>query len=246
MTHWSSGCLSSPHDSDLDLGTNISSLQHIHQLISQTSQLAKLASSLCATLPEEADSCSSSQWDICISVLFFITSIYPPQRRGTLMSFKSHYGWGSAPANTDFPWFCISGGKKWERQNPCGAKSKWIWTVMRGSLWNAQHQTSPSIMAVLLVYRWLATPSVTRRWTAYLKSLTQLKTDRRRRPYSPDEQTICTLHLNFKADIIHQTAAAHPWTTRLQPSESGSVKSTVLHEALQTQTHFFLVLVCWC
>lgn len=125
-----SRCLSSPHDSDLNLAANISSLEHIHQLISQTSQLAKLAASLCETLPKEADSCSSSQWDICISVLFFITSIYPPQRRGTLMSFKSHYGWGSAPANTDFPWFCISGGRN-ERdkipveQNPNGYGQSW-------------------------------------------------------------------------------------------------------------------------
>lgn len=42
--------------------------------------------------PEEADSWSSSQWDICISGLFFIRSIFPSQRIGALMSLKSHYG----------------------------------------------------------------------------------------------------------------------------------------------------------
>lgn len=69
--------------------------------------------------PEEADSCSSSQWDICISGLFFIRSIFPSQRKGTLMSLKSHYGWRSVPAKTDFLWFC-SGGEEMRE-----AKSLW-------------------------------------------------------------------------------------------------------------------------
>lgn len=85
---------------------------------SKTSELSKLVFvSLCST-PEEADSCSSAQWDICISGLFFIRSIFPPQRRGTLMSLKSYYVWASAKAKTDFLWFCSSMEKMREAKAP--------------------------------------------------------------------------------------------------------------------------------
>lgn len=68
--------------------------------------------------PEEADSCSSSQWDICISGLFFILSIFRSPRRGTLMSLKSHYGWCSVPAKADFLWFCSGGEEMREAKSP--------------------------------------------------------------------------------------------------------------------------------
>lgn len=42
-------------------------------------------------------------------------------------------------------------GRKWESQNPCGAKSEWIWPVTRGTLWNAQRQEPHSIMEAYLV-----------------------------------------------------------------------------------------------
>ena len=42
-------------------------------------------------------------------------------------------------------------GRKRGRRNPCGAKSKWIWPVVRGTLWNAQRQVSHSIMEAQLV-----------------------------------------------------------------------------------------------
>lgn len=66
---------------------------------------------------EEADSSSSSQRDISISGLFSIPSIAPSQRRRTLKSLKSHYGWHSVQAQADFLWF--SGGGEEMR----GAKS---------------------------------------------------------------------------------------------------------------------------
>lgn len=88
--------------------------------------------------PGEADSWSSSQWDICISGLFFIRSLFSPQRRGTLMSFKSHYGWGSAPAKTDFLWFCSGGDELRE------AKSLWsqIRMDMAGRAGNSLKRTA--------------------------------------------------------------------------------------------------------
>lgn len=68
--------------------------------------------------PEEADSWSSSQWDICISGLFFILSIFHSQRRGTLMSLKSHYGCCSEPAKADFLWFCSGAEEMREAKSP--------------------------------------------------------------------------------------------------------------------------------
>lgn len=93
---------------------------------------------LCNT-PEDADSCSSSQWDICIAGLFFIRSIFPSQRRDTLMSLKSHYGWGSAPAKTDFLWFCSG------REEMREAKSLWskIQMDMAGHEGNPLKCTAP-------------------------------------------------------------------------------------------------------
>lgn len=67
---------------------------------------SKLDLSLLCRAPGEADSWSSSQWDISISGLFFILSIFHSQRRGTLMSLKSHYGCCSELAQADFLWFC--------------------------------------------------------------------------------------------------------------------------------------------
>lgn len=68
--------------------------------------------------PEEADSWSSSQWDICISGLFFILSIFHSQKRGTLMSLKSHYGCCTEPAKADFLWFCSGAEEMREAKSP--------------------------------------------------------------------------------------------------------------------------------
>lgn len=131
---------SSQHDLYLAPDKNSLSLKHVHRLIFQTSQRSEPVSSLLCRAPEEADSCSSSQWDICISGLYFIRSIFPSERRGTLMSLKSHYGWGSAPAKTDFLWFC-SGGEEMRE-----SKSLWskIQMDMAGHEGNSLKCTAPS------------------------------------------------------------------------------------------------------
>lgn len=89
--------------------------------------------------PEEADSCSASQLDICIAGLFFIRSTFPSQKRRTLKSFKSHYGWRSVQAKTDFFWFCSRGEEMRE------AKSLWrkIQTDMAGHEEGALKCTAP-------------------------------------------------------------------------------------------------------
>lgn len=90
--------------------------------------------------PEEADSWSSSQWDICISGLFFILSIFHSQRRGTLMSLKSHYGCCSELAKADFLWFCSGAEEMREAKSPWSKIQKDMagheglcFSVMRGT-----------------------------------------------------------------------------------------------------------------
>lgn len=109
--------LSSQHDVHMDLDTNSLSLKHIHSF-------SKLLSD--PNLFHPFVSCSWGSW-----LMFIITvghlhfrpifhPIYiPPERTGILMSFKSHYGCGSAPGKTDFLWFC-SGGEEMRE-----AKSLW-------------------------------------------------------------------------------------------------------------------------
>lgn len=102
---------------DLYLDTNGPSLKGIHQLISKLLAAQTWSIPLCHA-PEEADSWSSSQWDISISGLFFILSIFHSQRRGTLMSLKSHYGCCSEPAKADFLWFCSGAEEMREAESP--------------------------------------------------------------------------------------------------------------------------------
>lgn len=106
---------SSQHDLYLDVDAN--SLNISTNSFPNFSAVQTCFIPLCRA-PEEADSCSSSQWDICISGLFFIRSIFPSQRKGTLMSLKSHYGWRSVPAKTDFLWFCSGGEEMREAKSP--------------------------------------------------------------------------------------------------------------------------------
>lgn len=49
------------------------------------------------------------------------------------MSLKSHYGWGSAPAKTDFLWFC-SGGEEMR-------ESKSLWSKIQMDM--AGHEGNP-------------------------------------------------------------------------------------------------------
>lgn len=111
-------------------------LTHVHQRSGTFAFQAYFSSDLFFLLKGEALWCPSN----------LITS--GPQQRRRLTSSGSAVAW-----------------RKWGRQKPCGVKSKWIWSVTRETLWNAQQRACHSIVEVLAVIR--KTPSVARECRRY-------------------------------------------------------------------------------
>lgn len=116
----------------------------------QTSQRSKLVSSLCAMLLRKLTHVHHRSGTFAFQAYFSSDLFFP--LKGEALWCPSNL----IMAGAQYQQRLISFGfavveRKWERLNPCGAKSKWIWPVTRGTLWNAQRQQPHSIMEAYLV-----------------------------------------------------------------------------------------------
>lgn len=141
---------SSQQDLYLDADANSLSLKHIPPTHFQTSHRSKLVSSLCAMLLRKLTHVHHRSGTFAFQA-YFSSDLFFPLKREALWCPSNLIMAGAQCQQRLISFGFAVAERKWERLNPCGAKSKWIRPVTRGTLWNAQRQQPHSIMEVYLV-----------------------------------------------------------------------------------------------